>query len=319
MASDEPIPGVPTLRGVQQHLVRPDAPVRARVVSTERCTPSAKAAYFARHVCIDVGGTPLERGFVAGQSFGVVPPGTDDRGRPHKLRLYSIASPTRGEDGDGRVLSTTVKRVIDEHYEDHRLFLGVCSNYLCDRQVGDEVLVTGPAGKRFVLPEDPSRHDYVFFATGTGIAPFRAMLLDLLHAGFPSRVLVVMGVPYATDLLYHEWLTTLQQDHPEFTYLTAISRQINPDANRRLYVQDRLDTHADLLASFLDSDRTLVYICGMAGMEIGIFKAMARLLPPQRLAHYLRVKPAAGDPENWERKMIPRTIAPTKRTFLEVY
>ena len=48
-------------------------------------------------------------------------------------------------------------------------------------------------------------------------------------------------------------------------------------------------------------------------------EGVARLLPSARLAHYLRVKSAAGDPENWERKMIPRTIAPTKRTFLEVY
>lgn len=319
MHTADTIPGVPDLRVVEQHLVRPDSPVTGRIVSSERCTASPKSAYFTRHVCVDVSGTPLEGRFCAGQSFGVVPPGTDPNGRPHKLRLYSIASPTRGEHGNGAVLSTTVKRVVDEHYDDHSLFLGVCSNYLCDRQVGDEILVTGPAGKRFVLPEDPSKHDYVFFATGTGIAPFRAMLMDLLHAGMPSRVLVVMGVPFETDLLYHDWLTELQDQHTEFNYLTAVSRQLNPDVNRRLYVQDRIDTHPDLLTSYLDSDRTLVYVCGMAGMEIGIFKALARLLPPERLAHYLSVKPEAGEPDDWTRKMIPRTITPTKRTFLEVY
>ena len=61
-----------------------------------------------------------------------------DRGRPHKVRLYSIACPSWGEDGNAQVLSTTPKRVIEEFVpqsadddpDDHSLFLGVCSNLL---------------------------------------------------------------------------------------------------------------------------------------------------------------------------------------------
>ena len=89
------------------------------------------------------------------------------------------ACPGSGENGNGRLIATTTKRVIAEgvpggHADDHRLFLGVCSNYLCDLQPGDEVEVTGPSGKRMLLPTDPSAHDFLFVATGTGIAPFRA-------------------------------------------------------------------------------------------------------------------------------------------------
>ena len=103
------------------------------------------------------------------------------------VRLYSLASPTRGEIDEGGVrrphlVSTTVKRTIDEHHDTHKLFLGVASNYLCDLHVGDEVKLTGPAGKRFLIPSRPGEHDYLFFATGTGIAPFRGMLIDLLEA-----------------------------------------------------------------------------------------------------------------------------------------
>ena len=43
------------------------------------------------------------------------------------------------QDGQGRVVSTIVKRLIDEHWEHHRLYTGVCSNYLCDLQPGDTV------------------------------------------------------------------------------------------------------------------------------------------------------------------------------------
>ncbi|MFG0275858.1 MAG: hypothetical protein ACF8QF_12470, partial [Phycisphaerales bacterium] len=168
---------------VQMHLVRPTEPAVGVVTRNELCTSGRKAAGFVRHIEIDVSRTPLAGNFRAGQSFGVIPPGEDGRGRPHSVRLYSIASPSRGEDGEGKVLSTTVKRTIDEHWDTHELFLGVASNYLCNLHEGDEVRVTGPNGKRFLLPEKPGEHDYLFIATGTGIAPFRGMVAELLDAG----------------------------------------------------------------------------------------------------------------------------------------
>ncbi len=319
-ASAEAVPGTPTPASVQQHLISPAEPARARVVRSELCTAGRKASGFVRHVEIDVSGTPLAGHFRAGQSFGVVPPGTDEKGRPHKLRLYSIASPTAGEDGHGAVLATTVKRTIEEHWDDHRLFMGVCSNYLCDLNEGDEVLVTGPAGKRFVLPERPAEHDYVFVATGTGIAPFRAMIGDLVAAGMPSRVALIMGAPYATDLLYHDHFLKLADEHDGFTYLTAISRERQDDTDERLYVQDRLRTHADALAPLLRSERTLVYVCGIAGMELGVFRQLASMLRGPELDQYLKIdETVAANPAAWERRMIPRQIKPTKRMHLEVY
>lgn len=320
---DPPPPGVPTLADVRQHLVSPAEPAVARVVETRLCTAGgAKAAGFVRHVALDVSATPLAGSFRAGQSFGVVPPGTDERGRPHKLRLYSIASPTRGEDGQGNVLATTVKRTIDEHWDDHRLFLGVASNHLCDLPEGGEVLVTGPAGKTFVLPADPGDHDYLFFATGTGIAPFRAFLGDLLApgSGFSGSVTLVMGSPWRTDLLYHADLLALANEHANFRYLTALSRERQDDLDQSLYVQDRLETHRDELLALLASERTLVYICGIAGMELGIFRRLTELCPPDVRDHYLRLDPdIAGNPASWERRMIRRQLRPTKRVMLEVY
>lgn len=323
-AEPEPQPaGVPELCEVEQHLLTPVAPATGRVVESYICTASKKAAGYVRHVSIDISGTDLAGRFRAGQSFGVIPPGTTDKGKPHKLRLYSIASPTRGEDGQGQVLATTVKRTIDEHWEDHTLFLGVASNYLCDLQPGDEVTITGPAGKRFVLPEDPAAHDYVFFATGTGIAPFRSMLLELLEdpsGACASSVTLVMGAPYATDLIYHDELVALSEKHPNFTYLTAISRERQDDTDRKLYVQGRLETHGEHFASVLKSERALIYVCGIAGMELGIFRGLAGLLSPEDLDQYLRGEPELlADPGSWERKMIPRQLKPTRRVMLEVY
>lgn len=318
VTADKPS-GIPVLPEPKMHLVPPTAPGIGVVVSNERCTASAKAAGFIRHIAIDVSRTALAGNFVSGQSFGVIPPGVDANGKPHKLRLYSISSPTRGEDGEGKILSTTVKRTIDEHNETGKLFLGVASNYLCDLKPGDEVKVTGPNGKRFVLPADPATHDYVFFATGTGIAPFRGMLMDLFHARVPSRVVLVMGSPYATDLLYHKDLLAWQEQHDNFTYLTAISREKQVDGGP-CYCHERLRRSRDVLIPLLERERTLVYICGIAGMELGVMQRLTTELSPAARDQYLHVdSETAADVENWTRRMIHKQIRPTRRMFLEVY
>ncbi|MEN0020199.1 MAG: hypothetical protein AAF747_04870 [Planctomycetota bacterium] len=310
----------PELSPVQMHLHPPNSPGIGRVGESTICTAKRKAAGFVRHVAIDVSETALAGGFIAGQSFGVVPPGETPAGKPHKPRLYSIASPTRGEDGKGNVLATSCKRLIDEHWDNHTLFRGVASNYLCDLQVGDEVRVTGPNGKRFVLPARPEEHNYVFIATGTGIAPFRGMITDLLEAGVSSRIALLMGSPYASDLLYHDEMQGLADTHSNFEYVTAISRETQADGGPPMYVQERLSTHEDLLRPIIDSDRGLIYVCGIAGMEVGIVQRLGTSLSGDARDRYLTLADdAPADPAEWDRKAINRKVKPTKRMFLEVY
>ncbi len=304
---------------VSMHLYRPSEPVACKIHRNESCA-ARKAAGFVRHVEFDVSGTDFVGRCIPGQSLGVIPPGNDDKGRPHKVRLYSLASPTRGEEMGQHILSTTVKRTIDEHWDTHRLFLGVASNFLCDSRPGDTVMLSGPNGKRFVLPVRRQDHDYVFFATGTGIAPFRGMLIDLLEANVPSRVVLIMGAPYVTDLLYHDFFLRKQAEHPNFTYLTAISRERQHDGHDRLYVQDRIRTDPEVLAPLLTSERTLIYICGVAGMELGIFQALALELTGESLEQYLRVETEAlGHIREWTRSMVNKQVRPTRRVFMEVY
>lgn len=320
MPSETPVVTAPELRDVTMHAHRPNDPGVAVITKNEICTASAKAAGFVRHVEFDVSGTGLEGICQAGQAVGVLAPGEDAKGRPHAPRLYSLACPAGGETGDGKILSTTVKRTLDEHWTDHALFKGVCSNYLCDARVGDEIRVTGPAGKRFVLPKEPGKHGYVFVATGTGIAPFRGMCLELIrdHPGVPITLL--MGAPYRTDLLYHDFFSGLQKEHDGFRYLTALSRQPNEDGSDSMYVDGRMTPEDGALMEQLRDDRTLIYVCGIAGMELGLFRRLVFDTPEDVSAQYVSVDDEIRDPAvRWDRKMMHKKIKATKRVMLEVY
>lgn len=314
------VPGEPVMPEVQMHVRKPTEPGVGIITKNEICTASKKSAGFVRHLEIDVSRAGLTGLCHPGQAIGVIPEGVDARGLPHKVRLYSLASPLTGEDGEGRIYSTTVKRTIDEHWDDHRLFLGVASNYLCDTRPGQEIRISGPNGKRFLLPVDAAAHDYLFIATGTGIAPFRGMLLELIRRKVPSRITLIMGAPYATDLLYHDFFLRIAAEHRNFTYLSAISREKQADGNDRLYVQDRLRTHRDPLLPQLASTRNLIYICGIAGMELGIFQQLALELQGAALEQYLQCDPEAlRDIRGWDRRMIHKEVRPTRRVLMEVY
>jgi ferredoxin--NADP+ reductase len=271
----------------------------------------------------------LENNFLVGQAFGVIAPGDEHHKHPHKVRLYSLACPSQGEDGSGKVISTTTKRVIDERRaqkegddpNDHSLFLGVCSNYLCDLRPGDEVKVTGPNGKRFLLPVERDAHDFVFIATGTGIAPFRGMLLELLEGPLgpvTGQIQLIMGAPYTTDLLYDDLFTRLADEHGNFHYHTAISREPRPDGQPGLYVHHLLDQRFDEFGPLINDPRTVIYICGLAGMQCGVFQTLAR---HDSADGYFSVKSQLDGqhPDDWDLRKLRRAVRCEARCMVEVY
>ena len=296
------------------NIVRPNQPVAARVVHTRLCM-NGKSASFVRHIDIDLSGTPLAGTFRAGQSLAVIPPGEREGGRLEKARLYSISSATGGPDGDGSIVSLCVKRVIDEYRQqlptDPRsgpLFLGKCSNHLCDLTEGDTVMVAGPSGRRFILPNQPELYQYVFLATGTGIAPYRGFLMDLEDAGAlerGTRVHVIMGVPYATDLLYHDELLRFAQTYKNVEYDWVLSREDGGTLGRRAYLSE-LVANSDSAVQTLRDENTVLYICGLAGMQRGVYEALVELGLQQ---------PYLNETKRGERIQ----IRPSDRCLVEVY
>lgn len=300
---------------VELNIYSPKNPVEVPIVENWICSKEA-SPNFVRHVTFDISGTDLEGRVQVGQSVGILPPGVDENGRPHKLRLYSVSSPTKGENGEGNLVSTTVKRTIEE-LDGNKLYLGVCSNYLADLKPGDTVKMTGPSGRRFLLPENAKDFNYIFFATGTGIAPYRGMVMELMEKGIENEIVLVFGCPYRTDLLYPDYFEPLDQEHDNFRYLPYISREGRREDGSKKYVQACLQDDADLMDPILKKENTLLYICGLKGMESGIYRTLAR----KGFEEYLDIREPAieKEPDEWDENDLKRYVKPSDRTFVEVY
>lgn len=222
--------------------------------------------------------------YVEGQSLSVIPPGVDSvTGKPHKPRLYSIASTRYGDLLDGQTVSLCVRRA---EYIDpltgraDPTKAGVCSGFLCDVQPGTKVSVAGPVGKTMLLPTDPTK-DIIMVATGTGIAPFRAFLHRLFMEQtvarhmFQAQAWLILGVPTTSGLLYPEEFSAMQANTVgnKLRIDYAISREMANAKGGKLYVQDVLAQNADVLFSKLE-DGAHIYFCGLKGMMPGILDAL---------------------------------------------
>jgi benzoyl-CoA 2,3-dioxygenase component A len=192
-----------------------------------------------RHIILDLGTTSFP--VLEGQSVGIAPPGTDDNGRPHRMRLYSVSSPRDGERPNTNNLSLTVKR------EPH----GLASNYVCDLKRGDQVKLTGPFGSTFLMPND-ARATILMICTGTGSAPFRGFTMRRQRAasGETGGMMLVFGARRPDSLPYFGPLQKLPADFIDVQL--AFSREPGQD---RQYVQDRMLARADAVARLVDAGR----------------------------------------------------------------
>ncbi|GAB4216833.1 MAG: ferredoxin--NADP(+) reductase [Synechococcales cyanobacterium] len=264
-----------TAASVPLNLFRPNAPLIGKALENYPIVePGAPGD--TRHIVLSLENSGFQ--YLEGQSIGIMPPGVDANGKPHKPRLYSIASTRMGDDGEGKTVSLSIKRLEYKHPETGELVKGVCSNFLCDLNPGDDVKITGPTGKTFLLPSDP-KATLILIATGTGIAPFRSFMKHLFEedAGFEGNIWLFFGVPTSSTLLYKADLERFKAKYgSQFRVDYAISREQKNDKGEKMYVQNRMAEYGDELWDLLQKDSTHTFICGLRGMEDGINEVMAK-------------------------------------------
>lgn len=247
------------------NLYAADAPAHARVCENRLLTATGDV----HHIVLDFG--DCEMPLLEGQTIGVLAPGTDANGRPHAMRVYSAASARDGERPGTRTVALTVKRILQDR--DGNAVRGVCSNHLCDLDVGATVDVVGPYGQTFLMPDDPAA-TILMIATGTGIAPMRGMIAraQRLPAQARPRLALFYGARTPEDMPYRDELEALAPDTLElFTAFSRMPRQ------PRHYVQDAIVLGASRVLEYLRDERCHIYLCGVKGMEEGVDRAFAHV------------------------------------------
>lgn len=124
---------------------------------------------------------------------------------------------------------------------------------------GSPVKVSKVLGK-FTLPE-PIETDICFICTGTGIAPLRSMLIDILLQNKAHKNLyMVFGNRWTKDIIYQKEMELLQEKFPEFKFIPVLSRDNDGWEGRKGYV------HAAYEEIFADKRPAQFFICGWADM-----------------------------------------------------
>lgn len=142
--------------------------------------------------------------------------------------------------------------------------MGVGSKYILNLKVGDAVEVLGFLG-RFTIGEDIliEAENCLFLATGTGIAPFKPMIENLLYnKQFTGEVRLIWGMRHEEDLYWLKEMDNIHRDFDNFKFDVVLSKP-TPDWPG---FKGHLDTLVDKLT--LDWAKTLAYLCGSPEMIV---------------------------------------------------
>jgi sulfite reductase (NADPH) flavoprotein alpha-component len=174
---------------------------------------------------------------------------------PLQPRLYSISSSHNATPGKLSLTVDCVRYVVGK-----RKRLGLASTFLAARiNPGDEVKVYVQKAHAFGLPQD-AKTPIIMIGPGTGVAPFRAFLLDRKATGATGKNWLFFGHQRSDcDFFYRDELNAMKTSG----LLTRLSLAWSRDGEKKFYVQDRMREVGRELWSWL-ADGANVYICGDA-------------------------------------------------------
>jgi NAD(P)H-flavin reductase len=166
---------------------------------------------------------PYKMDFKAGQYVSIMIPGENKR------RLYSICSNPNIHHG--------FELLIDLEGE------GIGRNYLKSLNFGDKINFFGPLGL-FTLDKINEGEEIILIGTGSGIAPMRSLILDLLQNKKSTQIIKLFwGMRFENDLFWLDELSELEKNYPNFSFQVTISKPSENWNLSRGHVTDFLITN----------------------------------------------------------------------------
>ena len=239
--------------------------LEATLVSTTRITDRRAAE--VRELVLEID-APEFLGAV-GKNVAVLAPGDPALGQLVHRRLYTIADlPETSEGGRARI-KLCVRRCsyVDDYSGEE--FPGVASNYLCDLLPGATVALTGPHEAAFEVPADPET-TLILIGTGTGIAPFRALVKHLYRdvPDWRGQVMLFYGARSGLELLYmNDQVDDFAQYYDEETFRAFKALSPRPHWNDPIAWDRAISQRATELLELLGKPKTTVYVAGLEAMR----------------------------------------------------
>ena len=231
----------------------------ATVIKSEEITEEGASAE-VREIVLEVQKHAFD--FEIGQSVGVLVEGSGEFGRSVHHRLYTVADTPKKSGNPEITLVVRRCNYIDDYSGEE--FIGVNSNYLCDRRPGDTITITGPFGMPFNVPED-KKANLLLIGLGTGIAPFRALVKHIYSnvGDWEGKVRLLYGAHSGLELLYMNNRRddfTNYYDEETFEAFRALSPR--PNWADPIAWDYAIEDRADEIWKMIDDEHTYVYVAG---------------------------------------------------------
>ena len=159
---------------------------------------------------------------------------------------------------------------------------GTFTPLLWELPVGHRMRMIGPKGKFMLEPDDDRTH--LFVSSGTGNAPFIAMMRETLADKQPRKAVFLNGVSYVRDLGYRDILEDWESSggYP-VRFIPTVSR---PDDPANAGWTGRTGRVESIVAPVMEElglrpDDTIAYLCGNPDMIISAERTLLDLGLPE--------------------------------------
>jgi Na+-transporting NADH:ubiquinone oxidoreductase subunit F len=202
--------------------------------------------------------------FKAGQYMQLMAPPYGEV-KDRTFRAYSIASPPSEEEA----VELVIRLVPD----------GIVTTWVFEHLAeGMQATLNGPYGE-FFLRE--SEREIIFIAGGSGLAPIRSIVLDMIDRGITHRrARFFFGAVGPRDLYYVEEFESLARAHDWFEFIPALSGAEEEHSYERGLITDVVDRH------YGDLDDHEAYLCGSPGMIDACVRVLTAHGLPEELVFY---------------------------------
>jgi ferredoxin--NADP+ reductase len=246
----------------------------ATVLGTEEITEEGSEAE-VRELVLEVDNHEFD--FEVGQSIGVLVEETGEFGHSVHQRLYTVADTPEPKGKPKITIAVRRCNYIDD-YSGER-YVGVNSNYLCDRKRGDKVTITGPFGMPFSVPPDKKANLFLI-GLGTGIAPFRALVKHIYRdvGNWKGKVRLLYGAHSGLELLYmNKKRDDFSNYYDETTFEAFKALSPRPNWADPIAWDFAIEDRADEIWKMLSDEHTYVYVAGQKSIRDALDKLFAEM------------------------------------------